>query len=99
MRDMKFFVKFELYNLICFLSGYRIAHWLNVRRIGPAGKYLRVVKPAPFVVRLMDRKFLSGEESHCDYLPYSAEAEAQLRRAGSSVSIVEISYKAAAEVY
>lgn len=99
MRDVRFFLKFELYNLICFLSGYRINHWLNIRTIGPAGRYLRVVRPAPFMIRWIDRKVSFGEESHCDYLPYSAEAEAQLRRAGSSVSIVEISYRLTSEVY
>jgi hypothetical protein len=40
-----------------------------------------------------------SEESHCDYLPYTAEAEAQLRSAGRLVSIVEISYKLSATVY
>jgi len=99
MRDVGFFLKFELYNLICFLSGYRVAHWLNGRSIGPAGKYLRVVRSAPFLVRLLDRKFLFGEESHCDYLPYSAEAEAKLRRTGTSVSVVEILYRLSVESY
>lgn len=98
MRDVRFFIAFELYNLICLLSGYKIAHWLNGRHIGPAGKYLRLVRSAPLVVRMMDRLFLFGEESHCDYLPYSAYAEAQLKRAGACVSIVEISYQARAEV-
>jgi hypothetical protein len=99
MSEMRFFVNFELYNLISLLSGYRIAHWLNRRPPGPAGKYLRVVRAAPFLVRLMDQRFLFAEESHCDYLPYTAEAEAQLRRAGRHVSIVEISYKLTATVY
>jgi hypothetical protein len=99
MRELRFFVIFELYNLICILSGYRIAHWLNRRPPGPAGKYLRVVRSAPFLVRLMDKRFLFAEESHCDYLPYTAETEAQLRHAGTLVSIVEVSYKATATVY
>jgi hypothetical protein len=56
MAEIYFFISFELYNLICILSGYRIAHWLNRSSPGPAGKYLRVVRPAPFLVRLMDQR-------------------------------------------
>jgi|SRR4026209_922097 hypothetical protein len=99
MAEMRFFAKFELYNFICILSSYRIAHWLNRRAPGPAGKYLRVVRPAPFLVRLMDQRFLFAEESHCEYLPYTSEGEAQLRREGRLVSVVEISYKLSATVY
>ena len=47
----------------------------------------------------MDKRFLFAEESHCDYLPYTAETEAQLRHAGTLVSIVEVSYKLTATVY
>ncbi|HEY2976195.1 MAG TPA: hypothetical protein VGJ48_27015 [Pyrinomonadaceae bacterium] len=97
--EMRFFMKFELYNLLCILSGYRIAHWLNRKPPGPAGKYLRVVRAAPLLVQLMDRRFAFAEESHCDYLPYTAETEQQLRCAGKLVSIVEISYKLTATVF
>jgi hypothetical protein len=99
LTEMKFFLNFELYNLICILSGYRIAHWLNRRAPGPAGKYLRVVRSAPFLVRLLDRWFLFGEENHCEYLSYAAGVEADLRRAGRCVSIVEISYRLSGGVY
>ena len=99
LRDIRFFVSFELYSLISTLSGYRIAHWLNRGAPGPAGKYLRVVRSAPFPVRLMERWFSFGEESHCDYLPYTAGTEARLRHAGTCMSIVEISYRLSVEVY
>ncbi len=99
IRDMRFFLSFELYNLICILSGYRINHWLKQGPARPAGKYLRIVRSAPFSIRLMDRRFSFGEESHCEYLPYTAAAEAQLKNEGRSVSIVEISYRLTAEVY
>ena len=99
MPELRFFLTFELYNLICNLSGYRIGHWLDRRPPGPAGKYLRVLRSAPFPVRLLDRSFSFGEESHCDYLPYSPELEADLKRAGRSVSIVDISYTLSGEVY
>jgi hypothetical protein len=99
MSEMRFFMSFELYNLLCILSGYKVRHWLKPKPLGPAGKYLRVVRSAPRIVRLLDRKFSFGEESHCDYLPYSSEVEADLRRVGKSVTIVEVSYKSRAEVY
>ena len=97
--EMRFFVSFELYNLICILSRYKVRHWLKPKPVGPAGKYLRVVRPAPGVVRFLDRKFSFGEESHCDYFPYSSEVEADLRRVGKSVTIVEVSYQLRAAVY
>jgi hypothetical protein len=99
LTEMKFFLNFELYNLICILSGYRIVHWLNRKAPGPAGKYLRVVRSAPVLVRLLDRWVSFGEESHCEYLPYAAGVEADLRRAGRCVSIVEISYRLSGGVY
>jgi hypothetical protein len=99
MRDFGFFLKFELYNLICVLSGYKITHWLKRKPVEPAGKYIGVVDSAPLLVRILDRKFVFGEESHSHYIPYSLEAEAELKSAGSSVSIVEISYRLRAEVY
>jgi hypothetical protein len=98
-QDIRFFLGFELYNLGCVLSGYRISHWLGQRPSRPAGKYLRVVRPAPFLVRLMDRRFSFGEESHCDYLPYTPGLEEQIRLAGERVGVVEISYRLGAESY
>jgi hypothetical protein len=98
-QNLKFFLGFELYNLGCVLSGYRISHWLDQRPSRPAGKYLRVVRSAPFLVRLMDRRFSFGEESHSDYLPYTPEAEEQIRLAGARVGVVEISYRLGAESY
>jgi len=99
LRDIRFFLVFELYNLVCVLSRYRISHWLDDKPSRPAGKYLRVVRPAPFPVRVMDRWVPFGEESHSDYLPYTPEAEAQTRLAGARVGVVEISYRLRAESY
>ena len=64
-----------------------------------ARKYLRVVRPAPFLVRLMDRRFSCGQESHCDYFPYTSGLEEQIRLAGERVGVVEISYRLRAESY
>ena len=97
--EMRFFVSFELYNLLCLLSGYRVRHWLEPKALGPAGKYLRVVTPAPQLVRFLDRRVSFGEESHCHYFPYEAGIEAELRRKGDSVSVVEISYELGTEVH
>src|SRR6266850_8354487 len=97
MHDVGFFLCFELYSFGCVLSGYEIYHWLDQRPPRPAVKYLRVVRPAPFLVRLMDRMFSFGEESHCDYLPYTLGLEEQIKLAGERVGVVEISYRLGAE--
>ena len=93
LREMRFFLSFEIYNLFCILNAYRIRHWLQPRSLGPAGKYLRVVRPAPRLVRFLDQMFSFGEESHCDYCPYTSEVEEELRSRGEKLSIVEVSYR------
>ena len=92
LREIRFFLGFEIYNLVCILNAYRVRHWLLPKSLGPAGKYLRVVRPAPRLVRFLDKMISFGEESHCDYLPYAAEVEAGLRSRGENLSIVEVSY-------
>jgi len=99
LREMRFFLSFEIYNLLCILNAYRVRHWLRPKSLGPAGKYLRVVRPAPRFVRFLDQMFSFGEESHCDYLPYAAEVEADFRSRGENLSIVEVSYSLKAGVF
>src|SRR5215203_1351111 len=81
------------YRARCVLSGYEIAHWLADAPPRPAGRYLRVTRPAPLTVRLLDRVFPFGEEAHSDYMPYTPEAAEEMRRAGRRVKILEISYR------
>jgi hypothetical protein len=90
LRDLSFFLKFEVYNLVCWLSRYKISHWLKREPPGGEGKYLRVRRPAPFLVRQLDRVFVFGEEAHCYYLPYSPETAAELRLSGEQVQEVEV---------
>lgn len=92
-RNVGRFLAFEFYSLGCMLSGYRIAHWLEEKPPRPAGRYLRVVRPAPLAVRMLDRLFPFGEESHADYVPFTGEAERVARGAGGRVKVVEISYR------
>ena len=92
-RDIRGFLAFEFYSLVCALSGYRIAHWLGARPAMPEGRYLRVVRPAPLAVRALDKVFSFGEEAHSEYLPYTPEVEEEMRRAGRRVKVVEISYR------
>lgn len=99
LRKMRFFLSFEIYNLFCLLNAYRVRPWLRPKSFGPAGNYLRVVRPAPRFVRFLDQMFSFGEESHCDYLPYAAEVEADLRSRGENLSIVEVSYSLKAGVF
>lgn len=93
MREMRFFLSFEIYSLFCILNAYTLRHWLRPKSLGPAGKYLRFVRNAPRFVRFLDRKFSFGEVSHCDYLPYTAEVETDLRSRGETFMIVELSYR------
>ena len=92
-RNVGGFLAFEVYSLGCRLSGYRIAHWLDESPSRPAGRYLRVVRPAPSAVRLLDRLFPFGEEAHADYVPFTREAAEAARRAGVRARVVEISYR------
>ena len=92
-RNVGGFLAFEVYSLGCLLSGYRIAHWLDESPPRPAGKYLRVVRPAPLAVRMLDRLFPFGEEAHADYVPFTREAAEEERRAGVRADVVEISYR------
>ncbi len=92
-RNVGGFLAFELYRLGCALSGYRIAHWLDEGPARPAGKYLRVVRPAPPLVRMLDRLFPFGEEAHADYVPLTREAAEEARRSGGQAKVVEISYR------
>src|SRR5437763_16456988 len=90
-HQIRLFLTFELYGLWCRLHGYRITHFLE-EKSKPAGKCLRVTRPAPLTVRMIDKIFPAGEEAHTEYLPYTAEAEEELRRAGNRVQVVNISY-------
>ena len=92
-RNVGGFLAFEFYSLGCMLSGYRIAHWLDEVPPRLTGKYLRVVRPAPLAVRILDRLFPFGEEAHADYVPFTREAAEEARRAGVRVGVVEISYR------
>jgi len=92
LRDLNFFLKFELYNFVCWLSGYKISHWLNRLQDLPSGpgRYLRVIRPAPYAVRQVERLLNFGADSHCYYLPYSVKAASDLRTAGKQVEEVEV---------
>jgi hypothetical protein len=92
-RNLRVFLAFEVYSLGCRLSGYRIAHWLDEAPSRPAGKYLRVVRPAPLAVRMLDRLFPFGEEAHADYMPFARGAAEEAKRAGGRAKVVEITYR------
>lgn len=96
-RNVGGFLAFEFYSLGCVVSDYRVAHWLDEAPPRLAGKYLRVVRPAPLAVRMLDRLFPFGEEAHADYVPYTREAAEEARRAGARVKVVEIAYRFAVD--
>ena len=91
-RSLKAALGFELYSLGCRLSGYRIPHWLDKKPL-PAGHYLLVSRPIPFGVKVLDKVFPSGRLEHVDYVPCTAEAVEELRRGGSPVEVVTVSYR------
>ena len=92
-RNIRGFLAFEFYSLGCALSGYPITHWLEERSPRPAGRYVRVVRPAPPAVRALDKVFSFGEEAHSEYVPYTPGFEEDVRRAGGRAKVVEISYR------
>ena len=96
LRSLKAALKFELYRLGCRLSGYRIPHWLD-KKPPSAGQYLLVNRPVPFGVKLLDKLFPSGRSEHVDYVPYTPEVAEELRRRGSLVEIVTVSYRLGVE--
>ena len=98
LHDLKFFIAFEFYSVLCRLGGYRTNHWLGERPPRPPGKYLRVIRPAPLAVELLDKIFTFGEETHSEYLPYTPEALEQMQQAGKRVAVCDISYRLHAAV-
>ncbi len=95
-RNLKGFFAFEMYNLGCRLSGYKITHWLEEKSL-PAGKYLLVRQPVPFGVKLLDKVFPFGKETHTEHVPYTLIAAEEMRKAGKTVEVVDISYRLGVE--
>ncbi len=77
-------------SLGCCLSGYKIVHLLE-RKPLPAGKYLLVRQPVPLGVKLLDKIFSFGKETHIEYVPYTPVVAEEMRKAGKPVEGVEIS--------
>lgn len=96
-QNLRVFFAFEMYSLGCRLSGYKITHLLEEKSL-PAGKYFLIRKPVPFGVKRLDKVFPFGKETHTEYVPYSPIVEEEMRKAGKTVEVVEISYQLTAEV-
>ncbi|HEY8563601.1 MAG TPA: hypothetical protein VIL74_24695 [Pyrinomonadaceae bacterium] len=96
-RNLKIFCKLEMYRFGWRLSGHKIAHWLEEESL-PAGKYFLIEKDVPAAVRLLDKVFSVEKEAHAEYVPYSPALEEEMKRAGKTVRIVEISYQLRAEL-
>ncbi len=92
-RNIGGFLAFELYTAGCKLGGYQVPHWLADAPPRPAGRYLRVTRPAPLIVKLLDKVFPFGEEAHSEYVPYTLEAAEEMRVAGRRPQVVEVSYR------
>lgn len=92
IKQLRLFLAFELYSLGCRLSGQRVVHFLKQESL-PAGRYILIKPPVPVGVRLLDRLFKFGEETHLDYVPYTPEAAEEMRRAGQTVQVIEIAYR------
>jgi hypothetical protein len=92
-RNIVGFLAFECYSLGCVLSSYRVAHWLDERPSRPGGRYIRIVRPAPLAVQVLDKVCPFGEEAHSEYVPYTPEAVEEMQRSGRRYEVVEISYR------
>jgi hypothetical protein len=87
---------FEVYSLGCLLFGHKVTHWLKEQPL-PAGKYLRVRRPVPFGVRLLDKAFSFGEQTHMQHVPYLSVAAERMKMVGDPFEVVEISYQLSLE--
>ena len=95
-ENLRAFFAFEIYSLGCRLSGYKISHWLEEESL-PGGKYLRIRQPVPLGVKLLDKVFSFGKETHTEYVPYAPAVEEEMKKAGKTVEIIEISRRLAFE--
>ena len=91
-QNLSRFLAFELYSLGCRLNGHKVAHWLEEKSL-PAGKYFMIRQPVPLGVKLLDRIFPFGAETHTKHMPYSPATAEEMRNAGKTVEVVEISYQ------
>jgi hypothetical protein len=91
-RNLKRFFAFELYSLGCRLNGHKVDHWLEEKSLPPR-KYFVIRQPIPLGVKLLDRVFPFGAETHTKHEPYSAAKAEEMRHAGKTVKVVGISYQ------
>ncbi len=91
-QNLRRFFAFEAYSLGCRLSGYKITHLLEEKPL-PAGKYLLVRQPVPFGVKLLNKVFSFGKETQTEHVPYTPLVAEEMRKAGKTVEIVEVSYR------
>ena len=91
-QNLSRFLAFELYSLGCRLNGHKVTHWLEEKSL-PAGKYLLIRQPVPLGVKLLDKVFHFGTETHSKHMPYSPIMAEEMRNAGKTVEVAEISYQ------
>ena len=93
---MRRVLAFEVYSLGCRLFGHKITHWLEEKPL-PAGKYLLIRQPVALGVKLLDKVFPFGEQTHTQHVPYMPTIAEGLREAGKPFEVVEISYQLSLE--
>jgi hypothetical protein len=91
-QNLSRFLAFELYSLGYRLNGHKVAHWLEETSLPPR-KYFMIRQPLPLGVKLLDKIFPFGAETHTKHKPYSAVTAEEMRHAGKTVEVVEISYQ------
>ena len=87
---------FEVYRLGGLLFGHKVTHWLEEQPL-PAGKYLLIRRPVPLGVKLLDKVFPFGEQTHTQHVPYLPAVAERMRVAGEPFEVVEISYRLSLE--
>ena len=95
-RVIRRVLAFEIYSLGCLLFGHKVIHWLEEQPL-PAGKYLVVRHSVPLGVKLLDKVFSFGEQTHTQHVPYLPAIAERMRAGGEPFEVVEISYRLSLE--
>lgn len=88
---------FEVYYQLCKLSGYPVRHILDgFGKTVPEdaktgkGKYIVVWPRLPLSIRLLDRIFPFARYYHAEYIDYTPEKAAEIKRSGRRAELLEI---------
>lgn len=84
---------FEVYYQLCTLRGYKPRHFIEplpeaLRSARLGEPILMVWPPLPLSIRLLDRIVPRARSAHAEFMAFTAEAEANAKRAGRRTATV-----------